>query len=101
MTRTNYAPDTLHPTKQWQKHAACRADDVDPDTFYPDNNAAGIEAARAICKTCPVLRACLADCLRQEGGRRSGSRFGVFAGLTPRQRERAYRRLQVSGRWPW
>ena len=98
---TGSVPDTLEPATHWQQNAACRTPGVDPETFYPDNNADGIEAARAICKTCPVVRACLAECLRHERGRSSKSRFGVFAGLTPRQRERVYQQLRVSGRLPW
>jgi hypothetical protein len=92
-------PDT-EPARAWLQHAACRADGIDPEWFYPDNNIVGIERARAICKTCPVRYACLADCLRQEGGRSSLSRWGVYAGLTPRQRVRLYVKLRDAGRRP-
>lgn len=80
--------------RMWIKQAACRAEDVDPEIFFPDNNVAGIAKARAICATCPVVRACLADCLRQEGGRVAATRFGIYGGLSPRQRVRLYERLR-------
>ncbi|MET9012278.1 WhiB family transcriptional regulator [Streptomyces olivaceoviridis] len=80
--------------RTWLKLAACRADDVDPETFFPDQNVAGLAKARAICKGCPVARQCLADCLEAEGGRAAANRHGVYAGMTPKQRERLYRRVQ-------
>jgi len=100
MKLVNTHPDTLEPGRAWLKQAACRTEGVDPEWFYPDNNAAGIERARAICKPCPVRRLCLMDCLRHEGGRSSLSRWGVYAGLTPRQRVRAYQKLRDQGRRP-
>jgi hypothetical protein len=82
------------PARTWLTSAACLADNVDPDTFFHDNNAAFIAEARTICAACPVRRDCLIDCMRHEGGRSAKSRFGVYAGLTPRQRERLYHRLR-------
>jgi WhiB family redox-sensing transcriptional regulator len=96
---TGAVPDT-EPARAWLQHAACRASGVKPDTFFPDNNVHGIAAARRICATCPVWRMCLADCLRHEGGRSSLSRWGVYAGLTPRQRVRLYVKLRDAGRRP-
>ncbi|MFD9444996.1 WhiB family transcriptional regulator [Streptomyces sp. NPDC060001] len=99
MSYTGQTPDT-EPAGQWVKHAACRQEGIDPDTFHPDNNAQLIEEARAICRPCPVRRDCLIACMRQEGGKSSVSRWGVYAGLTPRQREQLYHRLRHSGRKP-
>lgn len=80
------------PPPGWQKNAACRTPGIDPDLFFPDNNSEGIGEARAVCKRCPVRRACLEECLRAEGGKGAFARFGVFAGLTPRQRVRVAER---------
>lgn len=88
-------PDT-EPGRAWLLLAACRS--VDPEIFFPDNNVAGIEKARRICRSCLVIRDCLADCLREEGGSRVGSRWGVYAGLTPRQRVRLHEKLRNQAR---
>lgn len=91
MSYTGSVPDT-EPARKWLISAACLGED--PETFFPDNNAARIALAKAVCETCPVRRDCLIDCMRREGGRSAKSRFGVYAGLTPRQRERLYHRLR-------
>lgn len=90
---TGAVPDT-EPARAWLKDAACRAEGVDPDLFYPVNTVDGIGAARAICEGCPVRQDCLIDCMRHEGGRAAASRFGVYAGLSPRQRAALYQRLR-------
>ena len=94
---TGSVPDT-EPARTWLKKAACRAEGVDPDWFYPTNTVDGIGQARAICAACPVRRECLADCMRHEGGRAAASRFGVFAGLSPRQRARLHQKLRDRAR---
>ncbi|MEU5593061.1 WhiB family transcriptional regulator [Streptomyces sp. NPDC020298] len=78
----------------WQKQAACRAKDVDPDVFFSENNVAGIAKARQICKGCPVAQACLIDCMTNEGGKSLGARHGIYAGMSPRQRQRLYEKLR-------
>jgi WhiB family transcriptional regulator, redox-sensing transcriptional regulator len=90
---TGATPDT-EPARTWLKDAACRADGVDPDAFFPANTVDSIDRARAICTGCPVQRDCLIDCMRHEGGRAAASRFGVYAGLSPRQRAALYQRLR-------
>lgn len=90
---TGSVPDT-EPARAWLTQAACRADGVDPETFFHDNNASYIAAARTVCNQCPVRRECLADCMRDEGDRSAKSRWGVYAGLTPRQRERLHHKLR-------
>ena len=42
--------------------------------------------AVAICSTCPVREACLAQALKDEGGVSVTGRHGIFGGLTPEQR---------------
>jgi hypothetical protein len=94
---TGSTPDT-EPARAWQSDAACRAPGVDPEAFYPKNTVDSIDAARAICVACPVRQECLVDCMRAEGGRSAKSRFGVFAGLSPRQRAALYYRLRDARR---
>lgn len=70
----------------WVSRAACKgmADDGN-DAFFPEN--AGIpRAALAVCERCPVRGECLNTALRIEAGR--AARFGVWGGMTPKQRER-------------
>jgi WhiB family redox-sensing transcriptional regulator len=90
----NRRPQPSPPNPAWQAQAACRAKDVDPDVFFPANTVDSIDKARAICAGCPVRQDCLIDCMRHEGGKAAVSRFGVFAGLSPRQRAALYQRLR-------
>jgi hypothetical protein len=69
--------------------AACR-DTINPEAWFRDGKYAAdredTAAAIAICRTCPVMDACLERALADEGSRPGGSRFGIFGGLTPKQR---------------
>lgn len=72
----------------WRHHAACRANDIDPELFYPTGDS-GLEhdrqvaAAKAVCGRCPVRAECLAWAL-------DVLPFGVAGGLseTERRKER-------------
>jgi WhiB family redox-sensing transcriptional regulator len=44
----------------WQAQAACRHSTLD---FTPEHEGPEVEAARAVCATCPVKRPCLAYAL--------------------------------------
>lgn len=79
----------------WRARAACSQPDMDPDIWFPDNEVGAIGKARAICARCPVRAQCLDDILDAEGGRAPKARFGVYAGLTPRQRAHQYRARRV------
>lgn len=63
----------------WRADAACLGED--PNLFHPesmdDENA---WEARRICRGCPVAEACLRDALE------TNDRFGIRAGLSPKQR---------------
>ena len=70
----------------WLDEAACR--EVGPEPFYPE---AGESAryAKAVCRVCRVR----AECLTLEASLPTASRdFGVWGGLTPRERERLPKR---------
>lgn len=67
----------------WRSAAACNG--MPAEAFYP---AAGdhetTEAAKRVCRGCPVRAECLADALGWEA---SGRRHGIVGGLSARQRD--------------
>ena len=58
----------------WRAKAACR--DKDPELFFPVGNTGAayqqIEEAKAVCRTCKVIDACLKCTGHQSGLRRVG-----------------------------
>lgn len=72
----------------WKADAACQADDVNPDWFFPDSSRPAVRYtrfARGVCAGCPVRVPCLDLALRRGGD-------GIYAGTTLAQR-RAVRNL--------
>lgn len=67
----------------WKQAAACEGSSS--DVFYPENDFEAAEA-KAICARCPVQNICLETALRDK------ERYGVWGGLTPRERARVRRR---------
>ena len=64
---------------------------MDPDMFYPDpSDAAGVERAKRVCASCPVIFECFEDAL----GR--GDRHGIWGGKTAGQRAHIRRGRGVS-----
>ena len=68
----------------WRREAACRG--LDPELFYPrrTDSASGRvdrEAAKAVCKPCPVRPECLDHALA------AGERHGIWGGLTEMERK--------------
>ncbi|MFF9197303.1 WhiB family transcriptional regulator [Streptomyces sp. NPDC014779] len=81
-TSTEHLPD-------WRESAACTG--RDPDFMFPDpGNRRATEQAQALCLVCPVRQECLDAVMAAEGSAVAASRYGVFGGLTPLQRERLY-----------
>jgi WhiB family redox-sensing transcriptional regulator len=79
--------DFIGDEPDWRADAACR--DVDPALFFPDDKRwLDSRAAKAVCATCPVR----ADCL--EAG--IDERFGVWGGLTERERRIERRRRKTA-----
>lgn len=71
----------------WHVHAACLG--VDTGLFFIDrSNTQRYKAAVSICRQCPVRAECLNDALTAERGLGVRLRYGVWGGLTPRQRTR-------------
>jgi hypothetical protein len=83
-------------TPAWHRQAACA--DMPAEAFYPlPGDHHGIEAAKRVCRGCPVRAECLADALGWEATSR---RHGIAGGLTPAGRDRlvaARRSAQQSG----
>ncbi|QCX81104.1 Transcriptional regulator WhiB2 [Streptomyces sp. YIM 121038] len=92
ISNSHSAPRTLAPADAWLKRAACR--DVEPEEMFPDSDAVRIKFAQTVCAACPVTRACLVLALRAEGKAGRDSRYGIFGGLTPRQRHRLHLELR-------
>jgi WhiB family redox-sensing transcriptional regulator len=80
-------PET--PTGDWRALASCR--DADPDLFFPVGTTGPavrqIEAAKAVCRSCPSLDPCLEFALR------TGQDAGVW-GATSEEERRAIRRAR-------
>lgn len=62
----------------WFDRAACRG--LGPDLFYPDTVGPNVGPAKAICAGCPVRQECL------ERGLDASEGFGVWGGLSPKER---------------
>lgn len=68
---------------RWTDRAACAGEDVD---FFPDpTDLPGNQAAKNICRSCPVIADCLDDAMREEP---AGGRYGIRGGLTPEERRK-------------
>ncbi|GGZ81265.1 WhiB family transcriptional regulator [Streptomyces rubiginosohelvolus] len=84
-----YAPSTGLPVNaNWRTHSACR--DEDPDLFFPIGTTGPAivqaEEAKAVCRRCPVMEACLDWALD------SGQDHGVWGGTDENDRRRIHRR---------
>jgi WhiB family transcriptional regulator, redox-sensing transcriptional regulator len=66
----------------WKEYANCLG--VDPDLFFPERGASTREA-KEVCKGCVVSDACLEYSLVH------GEKFGVWGGLSERERRRIRR----------
>lgn len=66
----------------WQENALCAF--VDPEVFFPEKGGSSREAKR-ICAECTVQRDCLEYALEND------ERFGIWGGLSERERRRLRR----------
>ena len=69
---------------RWQDRALCAQ--TDPEAFFPEKGGSTREAKR-ICTTCPVRNECLEYALGND------ERFGIWGGLSERERRRLKRRV--------
>lgn len=66
----------------WQERALCAQ--TDPEAFFPEKGGSTREAKK-ICEVCPVRAECLAYALEND------ERFGIWGGLSERERRRLKR----------
>ena len=78
----------VEPDADWHDHANCLG--VDPDLFFPGRGASTREA-KEVCRGCEVRHDCLEFALQ------NGEKFGIWGGLSERERRRIRRqRAQVA-----
>lgn len=107
-------PPPLLSNWTWQEKAACRG--ADPAVFFPTTpespvaREAQTRQAKAVCRRCPVVAACLDHALRARepygvwGGRTEGERadlLGLESLRYPARRSRPPRRSASSRREAW
>ncbi len=73
----------------WRGQGLCAT--ADPDALFVQGKAQ--RAAKAMCKGCPVMAECLADALD------NGTEFGVWGGMTERERRALLRRRPEVPSW--
>jgi WhiB family redox-sensing transcriptional regulator len=84
-TGPNGSPDG----RGWQDEANCLG--VDPDLFFPERGASTREA-KEVCRGCVVRLDCLEYALV------NGEKFGIWGGLSERERRRLRRQRAQAGR---
>ena len=96
---TGSVPDTARPT-DWRLRAACLGQ---WQVMHPDNDTKEIEAAKAVCKGCPVTTDCFFDAVRTgdmehgiRAGLSGGERRTVLKELRRRQAEKAARTAELA-----
>lgn len=73
----------------WRKRAVCRG--LDPEMFHPAQGAVvQAQAARAVCRTCPVADECLESALV------NGEHIGIWGGTTEKERIRIRRQRRAA-----
>jgi WhiB family transcriptional regulator, redox-sensing transcriptional regulator len=75
--------------RRWQERANCLG--VDPDLFFPERGASTREA-KAVCRGCEVRLECLEYALSH------GEKFGIWGGLSERERRRVRRERALARR---
>ena len=91
MTATAWPPrqhdDKPPAPPHWTELARCA--EVDPESFFAEKGAS-TRQAKAVCRSCEVRAECLEDALRRD------ERYGVFGGLSERERRRLKRQREVT-----
>ncbi len=77
------------PNSRWQERANCLG--VDPDLFFPERGASTREA-KGVCRGCEVRLECLEYALVH------GEKFGIWGGLSERERRRVRRERAMARR---
>lgn len=80
----------------WYETAACRKEGVDPEIFFGESRQSH-ERAKQVCGVCPVRNECLTDALAAEDRLAGVGRFGVYGGLTGRERSQVAEKRPLVG----
>ena len=80
---------TARGERRWQENANCLG--VDPDLFFPERGASTREA-KSVCRGCEVREDCLEYALAH------GEKFGIWGGLSERERRRVRRQRALERR---
>lgn len=70
---------------EWMVDAACA--EVYPDTFYPPAGTGKTRDALRVCAGCPVRARCAEYVMAMEAETEAEARYGVWGGMTVKQRE--------------
>jgi WhiB family redox-sensing transcriptional regulator len=73
----------------WQDYANCRG--ADADLFFPERGAS-TRRAKSICKACDVRIDCLEYAIV------NGEKFGIWGGMSERERRRVRRERMIAAR---
>jgi len=76
--------------RTWQEYANCLG--VDPDLFFPERGASTREA-KEVCRGCVVRDDCLEYALA------NSEKFGIWGGMSERERRRIRRQRALRHRW--
>ena len=76
-------------SRSWQAQANCMG--VDPDLFFPERGGSTREA-KEVCRGCVVREDCLEYALA------NGEKFGIWGGMSERERRRVRRARALSAR---
>src|ERR1700730_5834985 len=82
-------PEADEAGERWQERANCLG--VDPDLFFPERGASTREA-KGVCRGCEVREECLEYALDH------GEKFGIWGGLSERERRRVRRQRALERR---
>src|SRR5215470_5616440 len=77
--------------RAWQDYANCLG--VDPDLFFPERGASTREA-KEVCRGCIVRTLCLEYALV------NGEKFGIWGGMSERERRRSLHRVGLADAGP-
>ncbi len=89
LTGVPTAPAPFDTVQDWTARSACKT--ADPDELFV--TGAAQNRAKAVCLGCPVRTECLADALDNH------VEFGVWGGMTERERRALLRRRPEVGSW--
>jgi WhiB family redox-sensing transcriptional regulator len=87
--RISTAAETDVEVRSWQDFANCLG--VDPDLFFPERGASTREA-KEVCRGCVVREECLEYALA------NGEKFGIWGGMSERERRRIRRQRALARR---